>query len=336
MEGRYQVIGAVGSPYSVKMRAILRYRRLPFDWLLRTPEVRQRTAGVKPALMPIVRYPEDGSYHVDTTPVAFDLERRHPGQRSIVPEDRVHAFVSYLLEDMADEWGTKIMFYYRWFRDEDQEYCSRWLAREFLGPAEDAAIDEAARVFRERQTGRMGLVGCTAENAPLIEETYRLVLDIFEAHVGAGEFLFGGRPALADFGWYGQLYQCAIDPTPMAIMRASAPRTYQWLQRLDDASGVEGDWIAPGARPPESVMRLLRLAGDVYLPFLLANAAAFEAGAETFEFEALGHGYEQGVFKYQVKCLAWLRQALAALDGEDRERAGSLLEETGCRAALEG
>lgn len=298
MGERYRLIGAIPSPYSVKMRAIMRYRRLPFDWVPRTPEVADEIAHVRPAIMPVVRFPDDGSHHVDSTPIALALERRHPGARSILPEDPALAFLSYLIEDMADEWGTKIMFHYRWHREEDRDYCSRWIAREAMGPAPDEVIETAARAFRERQVGRMPLVGCTPANAPLLEECYRRVLDILEAHVGNQAFLFGSRPALADFGWYGQLYQCAIDPTPMAIMRQRAPRTYQWLARLDDASGVEGDWIEPGAPLPDAVLALLRLAGEVYLPFLLANAEALAAGAETLRFEAAGHAYEQGVFKY--------------------------------------
>ena len=334
MSERYRLIGAIPSPYSVKMRAILRYRRLPFEWVPRTPEVADEIAHVRPAIMPVVRYPDDGSYHVDSTPIALELERRHPGVRSIVPDDPALAFLSYLIEDMADEWGTKIMFHYRWYREADRDYCSRWIAREAMGPATDEAIEAAARAFRERQVGRMPLVGCTPENAPLLEECYRRLLDILEAHVGDHAFLFGSRPALADFGWFGQLYQLGIDPTPMAIMRESAPRTYQWLQRLDDASGVEGEWIEPGAPLPDAVMELLRLAGEIYLPFLLANAEALAAGAETLRFETSGHVYEQGVFKYQAKCLEWLRQALADLDDEALARAEAILRENGCWKAL--
>ncbi len=336
MTERYRLIGVIGSPYSVKMRAILRYRRIPFDWVQRTMAIMAEVAHIKPQLIPILQYPEDGSYHLDSTLLAYALEKRHPGQRSIVPDDPGLAFLSHLIEDMADEWGTKIMFHYRWFYEADQIYCAEWLARETMGPADEETIASTAKMFRERQVGRMPLVGCTPENRPLVEETYFRVLDLLERNLSVSEFLFGSRPALADFGWFGQLYQCTFDPTPMALMRERAPRTYQWIQRLDDASGMEGEWIDPAGPLPEAVTGFLRLAGEVYLPFLRANAAALDAGAERFSFTALGKRYEQGTFKYQAKCLGWLREELAALTGEPRARVARVLEETGCWKPLQG
>lgn len=334
MPERYRLIGMIGSPYSVKMRALMRYRRLPFDWVPRTMAVMPEVAHVKPQLIPILQYPEDGSYHLDSTLLAYDLERRHPGTRSVIPDDPGHAFLAHLLEDMADEWGTKAMFHYRWYYEADQRYCSEWLARESMGPADESSVAEAAQMFRERQVGRMALVGCTEENRPLVEETYLCVLDLLQAHQSESDYLFGSRPSLADFGWFGQLYQLGIDPTPMAVMRARAPRVYQWLQRLDDASGVEGAWLDPAAPLPAAVTDLLALAGRVYLPFLEANAAALAAGRETFSMTALDKPYAQGTFRYQAKCLGWLREELAALEGEPRARTRRALEAAGCWAYL--
>ena len=107
---RYRLYGGGGSPYSQKMRGILHYRRLPFDWIQITPAIRAQIKHDGPPVIPILQLPEDGSLHVDSTPLALMLERRHP-DRSIIPEDPRVAFLSYLIEDMADEWVTNCLLY---------------------------------------------------------------------------------------------------------------------------------------------------------------------------------------------------------------------------------
>jgi hypothetical protein len=48
------------------------------------------------------------------------------------------------------------------------------------------------------------------------------------------------------------------------------------------------------------------------------------------ECEIDGRPWVQQPFPYQGKCLAWLREELAALDSPDRASVQSLLEGTGC------
>jgi glutathione S-transferase len=331
----YTIYGGLGSPYSMKMRAILRYRRLPHIWIQLNDEARWVFTQVKAPVIPVIQYP-DGTWHNDSTPMVYELEARHPGERSVIPSDEAQAFLAFLLEDMADEWGTKAMFHYRWFRERDQKQMSEWLAFDRLVGKGRNTILTAARQFRERQVSRMALVGCTEQNAALIEETARRVLSLFEEHVMTEPYLFGTRPSLADFAWMGQFSQLIVDPTPTDVLRRDFPFTVRWLMNLDDASGIEGEWRDSDMSLSPAVRGLLSLAGEVYLPFLIANANAAQKGEETFKTTLLGKPYEQGTFRYQVKCLAELRTAYARLQPAARARVDNALAGTDCRAILVG
>jgi len=161
-------------------------------------------------------------------------------------------------------------------------------------------------------------------------------LDILERHFQKSYYLFGSRPSLAEFGLFGQLTQLAYDPTPLSIMRKEAPSVAAWVSFLDDASGAEeGVWIDPHDSLPEAVMEFLQITGDIYFPFLLANNNAFKKGEDTFSLILMGKPYTQRVFKYQVKCLKWLREEYAELAGEVKERVDSALKETGCWEPLQ-
>ncbi|MCR5877679.1 glutathione S-transferase family protein [Phenylobacterium sp. J367] len=330
----YHLYGGLGSPYSMKMRAVMRYRRLPHRWIQASlpGQMEALFARVKAPVIPVLVFP-DGEVMNDSTPLIRELERRHP-ERSVRPADPGDAFLADLLEDMADEWGTKAMFLYRWLRPRDQAQMAEWLAYDRLKGQGREVIGRAAAVFRDRQVGRMALVGCTPENASVIEATTERIYGLLDAMAADGPFLFGTRPSHADFAWYGQLSQLGTDPTPHDLMRETAPLLMRWLLTIDDASGVEGEWRDPLQPFSPAVAGLVRLAGEVYLPFLKANADAIARGDDSFSLTLLGRPYSQGVFRYQAKCLAELRDAYARLPAEAAARIDPLLETTGARAFL--
>jgi glutathione S-transferase len=326
----YTINGALGSPYSLKMRAILRYRRLPHIWVHGAATHGVAASKVKAPIIPVIEFP-DGSFHNDSTPMIYDLEARH-SERSIIPTDPARAFLAHLIEDFADEWMTKAMFGYRWLRVVDQEQASEWLAFDaFKGGGLNASLGYAEQ-FRSRQVSRMAIVGCTQENFPLIEATTCAVLGALEAHVVNRHCLFGTRPSLAEFSLYGQISQLAVDPTPCVMMRSDYPYAYRWLSHIDDMSGIEGEWDAPELALDPIVREFLIIIGAVYLPFLLANAKAMLNGEETFTI--MGHRFTQGVFKYQYKCLGDLRARYGALQSAAKVLIDPLLDQTGCLGPL--
>ena len=332
VEGRYRLIGSTASPYAIKLRALLRYRRIPFDWVIMTRALRKQTEHLRPNLIPVLQYP-DGTFRGETTTLAYDLENRHR-ERSVIPEDGAVAFVCDLLEDLADEWAVKPLFLYRWWDPEDQGYVSRWAAEEWSVSGAEPGSPEEIEDFRRRQISRMPILGATAENKPLLEQSYRRILNAFEPHVGMTKYLFGSRPSLADFAWFGQLSEMATDPTPMRLMRQMAPFTDHWTRRLDDASGVDGAWYPREQALSGMAEALLRIAGELYLPFLVANAEAFVKGVERVEINVWGLPYALSPFKYQVKCLDLIREKFAALSVENRTALRPVLGRTGCWAHL--
>ena len=326
---RYRLYGGGGSPYSQKMRGILHYRRLPFDWIQITPAIRAQIKHDGPPVIPILQLPEDGSLHVDSTPLALMLERRH-ADRSIIPEDPSVAFLSYLIEDMADEWITKMMFHYRWDLEIDQRYSSRQIISDNTPGLRGEDLAEAAEAIRRRQVSRMPLVGCTPQNKPIIEESFHELLAILDSFVTRDQYLFGTRPSLADFGLFGQLKTLASDHTPMLIMRDTVPSVYDWVRRLEDSSGIEGQWHGFDQLRP-AITELLKFATSYYLPFLSANTLAFESGENEFRVELVGREFEQPTFKYQVKCFKRLR---SLFEENDRPELRELLSQTGCLTYL--
>jgi glutathione S-transferase len=326
--------GAPGSPYTRKMLAVLRYRRIAYRFLLpNNPRLRDLPRP-KVSLLPTFYLPDaagDLQAVTDSTPLIRRFETEYAG-RSLIPADPALAFLNELIEDYADEWLTKAMFHYRWAYADDIAKAAAILPcwRGYSVP--DEALAQAGAAFSERQIGRLRYVGSNATTGPVIEASYRRFLAAFEDHLRHHAYLMGARPGSCDFAVFGQLTQLAeFDPTPAALALKTAPRVTAWVGMMEDLSGLEpadADWISMDP-VPETLSAILAEIGRTYPPVMLANAQAVMSGAAEVTAEVDGQTWTQQPFPYQAKCLGWLREAREILPGQARGQVDAILGPAG-------
>lgn len=332
MANVYRIFGAEVSPYSVKVRSWFRYKGIPHEWVVRSSATQAEFQKyAKLPLIPLVVTPE-GEALQDSTPIIERLEERFP-KPSVHPPEPAAAFLSALLEEFADEWGNKWMFHYRWARPEDQRSAAGRIARTMMPELEGEALDGMVAGITERMVGRVGFVGSNPQTAPQIEASFREAAQQLETHLARRPFCFGGAPALADFGLWGQIYNLWSDPTGGAILEDGAPHVVAWVQRMAEPR-AEGGFEPWEALAPTLEPLLSRQVGRLFLPWSDANARALAEGRDEMRVELGGAVWTQKPQKYHAKSLAAIREKYAAVS--DRGALDPVLERTGCLRWLRG
>ena len=328
----YRIYGSELSPYSVKVRSFFRYKNIDHDWIPRSPAVQAEFQKyAKLPLVPLVVTPE-GEGIQDSTPILERFEASHP-EPSVIPDDPALAFVSALLEEYGDEWGNKWMFHYRWRYQPDVWSTAERIALQMMGAQGTLAVAQARAAVADRMTGRLSFVGSNQQTEPVIEASFAQALGLIEAHLASRPYLLGGRPAMADFGLWAQLYEAATDPTPGAIMRASAPNVMGWIQRMV-APRAERAFEPLAALAPTLTPLLTQEVGALFLPWSAANAAAIGRGDKSFTMSLGGAEWTQETQKYHARSLAEIRRKFAAAKAATGLE--PLLATTGCLVGLAG
>ncbi len=248
MSGVYKIFGSEMSPYSVKVRSYFRYKNIPHQWVPRTPAVDEEYRKyARLPIVPTVATP-DGQGMQDSTPIMEALELQFPDP-SVHPQPAELRFLSELIEEFGDEWGNKLMFHFRWYDDLDQRASAQTLARLNLPHGTKDEVANLAKIILQRMSGRGHIVGSSTETAPLIEQYFFELVDILEPHLAQRKYLFGARPAFADFGLSAQLYEASVDPTCGSILRARGPKVLDWCFRMieprNDGSFEPWDTLKP-------------------------------------------------------------------------------------------
>jgi glutathione S-transferase len=338
---RLELSGAAGSPYTRKMIGVLRYRHIPYSVYWGNGNIPDGYPEPKVRLLPtfFFRDGEDGERVAvtDSTPIIRRLETEYEG-RSVIPTDPTLQFLNTLIEDYADEWLTKAMFHFRWAHEADWKNAAPLLVYWGLNTAPKDIADTMGTQFATRQIDRLYVVGSNDITAETIENSYTRLVALLDTLIQKRGFVLGARPSSADFAIYGQMTQlAAVDPTAAALTRATSMRVRAWVDIMEDLSGLtptEEDWFTAD-EAKEALGPLLAEIGQTYAPAMIANAKAVLEGKETFETEIDGRPWTQPVFKYQAKCLGWLRADYEALTGNERGAIDAMLEGSGCEALFE-
>lgn len=306
----YRLFGMEVSPYSVKVRALLRFKQLPFEWLLRS---RANEAAfrehAKVPLIPLLVTPTGAMQ--DSTPMMDFLEAEHPTP-AIRLADPMLNFFSDALEEAADEWLIKSMFHYRWNYEADRREASLRIATASVDPGTDPS--KFAEMIGTHLMTRREPLGCSDANAALIERYLLESATRLNTHLETRPFLFGDQLSAADLGLGSLYYELYSDPTPSTLLRPFSALS-AWAQRSMNPEGLgtgqseSWDSLSATLRPV-----LEHELNAHYLPWAKANAAALLSGdGSIFTVDLGGADFTQPAQKYPAKSWRTLQERRSRL-----------------------
>jgi glutathione S-transferase len=330
MADGYRIFGAEMSPYSVKVRSYFRYKGIPHQWILRNGDSQAEfEQHARMPIIPLVLTPE-GSGIQDSTPIIEQMETLYPDP-SIHPIDTVAGFVSALIEEFGDEWGNKWMFHYRWTREVDQVASAGRIARMRAPKASEEQHEALVMQVRKRMVERVWFVGSNEVTATQIETGFQDMLGLLDSHLEVRPYLFGGRPALGDFGLWGQLYELWTDPTAGALIEGGAPRVLDWIQRMLWPR-IEGPFESWTTLQTTLMPILTRQVGAQFMSWTVANERALAEGKDEFSVQLGDKVWIQKPQKYHARSLAMLRAKYVGVT--NKAALDPVLEQAGCLGGL--
>ncbi len=260
--GTYRLFSWEHSYFSGKARAYLRFKEragsLAAGWedVLATPEL---IAGfLLPRsgsnAVPQLEAP-DGTWVQDTSEIIDYCEAQNP-QVPVVPDPGAsprQCLASYLLELFADEWMLVPAFWGRWYFSENGRALShrghneqQWGAVAAPGQlgevrrAAGAALFEDLMGISHTRTDPKGTyaglvhLGCDERTEAAWQASQHRVLGLLETHFARHDYVFGGRPGLADFALLGPLYAHIYrDAVSGFALRTHFPITAEWVERAN-------------------------------------------------------------------------------------------------------
>ncbi|MEP4194314.1 MAG: glutathione S-transferase family protein [Aliishimia sp.] len=275
----YILYGSQASLFTGKARGYMNWKGLVFEEQAVTETI------MKTVILPHVGWPvvpvlqtPDGRIVQDTADIIAEIEATHPDP-SVMPDGPVQRFASLLMQVFGDQWLLLPAMHYRWNYNED------WIFTEFgRSTAPDAPESEQYAIGKQRGEkfrAMVPLLGIDETTIPGIEASYEQFLAEFSAHLENNDFVFGGRPSLADFTLLGPLYAHLYrDPASRDVMERVAPNVARWVERTISGQSNVGDLIG-GDVIPETLLPLFQRHATEHFPVLATTNVMFDQWCAT-------------------------------------------------------
>ncbi len=273
----YTLYGGELSLFTRKLEAALIFYKASYEFVPKAKadaallEARSGTHQV-----PVLTTPENWVI-ADTTPIMSLLDGRFPG-REMFPAGE-HGVLVHILEEHLDEWIARTMVHYRWHYAESAKFASMRMS---MGNEEAAARVAAWGPRACRATGTD-----SEQQRQAAEDEYVRMLTAAEAQLQETEFLLGDRPTALDCIVLGGLRaHTNMDPDPKRVV-ANFPVVVDWAERRADTWTGSGE-LAPLPASTAFARHLLGEMATTYVPYVLGNQAAQNAGAKAFHADIYG------------------------------------------------
>lgn len=281
----YLVHGLTRSYFSRKMTGYLDYTDRPWRLVPMGPEPGGHAAATAAGwngAIPVVTAP-DGTPMWDSTSMIEHLDGApdRPDDRGVLPADPLLGFLSYVIEDLSDEWHYRPAVGSRWSY-EDNTVTAGWQIAEELAVNVPVPGAMVRQMVVATMTASLPRLGVTADNVDAwMSEVVARWFAALGAHLGDDGYLLGARPCLADFAVFGANAAHFVgDPWCRALVDEHGPGAAAHTSRLRvPHAQAFGDWIDPDD-VPDSLVAVLAEAGRHYLPWV---AAATVQGSATVE-----------------------------------------------------
>ncbi len=285
MSKPYTFYGADLSLYSGKLRAYLRFKRIPYvevapNFYTFNVTIKRHTGD---AVIPVLVSPE-GSWMQDTSDIIEAMEARFPNA-PVVPPTPVQAFAARLFELWGDEFWLPTAMHARWSHQEENYPLFERDATQSFFPGWPLWI---SRLIVKQGLAKMlaeflPVLGVNRDSAPLLDKWIAQQLDALDAHFAVQPFLFGSRPSLGDYGMIGPLYaHLGRDPWPLRNLIEPRKHLHAWVQRMINPPAGEGEFL-PDDRLAQTLTPMLRSIFDEMTPFLASGAGELRRVIKNFK-----------------------------------------------------